>query len=281
MSSGGEYPIERRKGEIERLQMQAAAIEFDAGVMLDRIGVQPGWRCLDLGCGPGFLVELLSRRVGLTGRVIALDVDAVFLEHARRLTRGRRLRRVTFIQGDAYCTGLRRGSFDLVHARFVGSTVGRPEDLTAEAIALARPGGIVALQEPDIATLRCYPPHAAWDRLTGVLEDVFLRAGKDVRLARRLYQLARGAGLEGVRYRPFLVGFVSHDRMVDYLPATIESLRGPILRDHLIDEVALDAALTACRRHLADPETVSTYVTVAQVWGRRPRSSAGGATDTP
>ncbi|MEK6246503.1 MAG: class I SAM-dependent methyltransferase, partial [Pseudomonadota bacterium] len=271
--STGNYPIERREGEIERLRMQAAAIEFDAGVMLDRIGVSSGWRCLDLGCGPGGILELLSVRAGPTGQVIALDADPVFLEHARVLARDRGRGNIEFVQGDAYNTGLPRGSFDFVHVRFVASTVGRHQDLIGEAVALACPGGIVALQEPDISTLKCYPRHAAWDRLTQVLDQVFVSVGNDVRLAQHLYQLVRGAGLENVQYRPFLVGFRSDDRMADYLPATVESVRRTILRHDLIDEEELNAALAACRRHLADPDTVSTYVTVAQVWGRRPRLS--------
>ena len=79
----GSYPIARRTGEIERLRIQADAMEFDAGVMLDRIGVGPGWRCLELGCGPGGIMHLLSSRVGPTGRVVGLDADAVMLEAAR------------------------------------------------------------------------------------------------------------------------------------------------------------------------------------------------------
>jgi ubiquinone/menaquinone biosynthesis C-methylase UbiE len=269
----GHYPIERRQGEIERLHIQAEAIRFDAGIMLDRIGVASGWRCLDLGCGPGGIVELLSARAGATGQVVGLDADPVFLEHARALARDRGLGNVDFIQGDAYRTGLPRGSFDLVHVRFVGSTVGRPQDLIAEAIALACPGGIVAFQEPDISTLKCYPPHPAWDRLTQLLEQVFVCVGNDIRLGQRLYQLARHAGLEDVQYRPFLVGFRSGEPMLDFVPATVESVRSTIVHHGLVQEGELNAALTACRSHLGDPDTVSTYVTVAQVWGRRRRSS--------
>jgi ubiquinone/menaquinone biosynthesis C-methylase UbiE len=72
------YPIERRPGEIERLHVQAAAMAPDCA--LDRMGVNAGWRCLDLGCGPGGITELLSERVGETGRVVGLDADAVFQE---------------------------------------------------------------------------------------------------------------------------------------------------------------------------------------------------------
>lgn len=258
------YPIERRAGEIERLLIQAAAVEFDAGVMLERIGVAAGWRCVDLGCGPGGITALLSGRVGASGRVVGLDTDAVFLDYARQTARN-----VEFVLGDAFRTGLPRASFDLVHARFLASTAGKPHALLAEALALARPGGTVAFQEPDIGTLKCYPPHPAWDRLVGLCEAVFAQAGGDVRLGQRLHVLAAQAGLESVQYRPFLVGFRSGHAMTDYLPATVESLRGALLRHELIDARELDAALAACRRHLARPDTVFNYVTVAQVWGRR------------
>lgn len=204
--------------------------------------------------------------------MVGLDADPVFLEHARAWARDRGLGNVEFVQADVYRTNLPRGSFDLVHVRFVAGTAGRPHDLLAEAIAVASPGGVVALQEPDISTLKCYPPHPAWDRLTQVLEQALVCVGGDVRLAQRLYQLARHAGLEDVQYRPFLVGFRAGDPMAGYLPATVESVRGTMIRHGLIDEGELDAAVATCRGHLADPDTVFTSVTVAQVWGRRPRA---------
>ena len=42
----------------------------DTLVMLDRIGVKSGWACLDIGCGPRGITDLLSERVGANGRVV-------------------------------------------------------------------------------------------------------------------------------------------------------------------------------------------------------------------
>ena len=262
--SAGQYPIERLAGEIERLHIQGRAMALDAAIMLDQIGVGSGWRCLDAGCGPGGITDLLSERVGPTGSVVGLDADPVFLDHAR----ARGPANVEFVQGDAYHTGLPGGRFDLAHVRFVAGTAGEPAALIHEMIRLTRAGGVVAFQEPDIATLNCYPPHPAWDRLKIVLEQAFACVGADVRLAQRLYQLARGAGLQDVHYRPFLVGVRSGDPMVDFMPATVESVRGTLLDKRLIDPSELEEALAACRAHLAHPDTVFTTVTVAQVWGR-------------
>ena len=205
------------------------------------------------GCGPGGITDLLSARVGPAGRVVGLDTDAEFLEHARRNAPGN----VEFHLGDAYGSELSAGTFDLVHMRFVASTAGNPEQLLKEATRLARPGGIVALQEPDGSTLNCYPPHPAWDRLKAVLLGVFKGVGADLELARRLYNLVHQAGFRDVQYRTALLGVRSIDPMVDYLPSTVEFLRGSVVKLALLNDSELDAALRDCRQIFLSPEPLS------------------------
>jgi ubiquinone/menaquinone biosynthesis C-methylase UbiE len=96
-----------------------------------------------------------------------------FLEHARASAPAN----VIFRLGDAYRTGLPAHSFDLVHMRFVAGTAGDPGTLIAEAMRLVRPGGVVALQEPDLRSLNAYPPHPAFDRLRDALIGAFSGVG--------------------------------------------------------------------------------------------------------
>ena len=264
-SYSGNYPIERRHGEIERLYIQGAAMAPDTVVMLDRIGVTEGWSCLDVGCGPRGITDLLSKRVGASGHVVGLDMDAQFLEVARSGAPTN----VEFRQGDAYRSELPADSFDLVHIRFVASTAGNPELLLKEAIRLARPGGIVALQEPDGSTLNCYPPHPAWEQLKAALLGAFNGVGADLQLAKRLYAIVRKTGLEDVQYRPFLIGVRSVDPMVDYLPSTVESLRTAVIKLGYLTESDFSDVLAECRSHLRKPDTSFTMYTVAQVWARK------------
>jgi ubiquinone/menaquinone biosynthesis C-methylase UbiE len=261
----GNYPLESRAGEIERLLLQSAAMEPDTLAMLNLIGVREGWSCLDAGCGPGGITRPLSRLAGPSGRVFGIDMNPDFLEHARAGAPAN----VEFRHGDAYKTDLPPGSFDLVHMRFVASTAGAPEELLQEAIRLARPGGTVALQEPDGDSLNCYPPHPAWQRLKAALLGAFSGVGADLRLGRRLYALARKAGLADVQYRPFLIGVRSTDPMIDYLPSTVESLRSTVTTLGLLSEEEFPEVLAECRKHLRQPHTAFTMYTVAQVWGRK------------
>jgi SAM-dependent methyltransferase len=126
--TGGHYPIERREGEIERLHRQGAGMAPDCAIMLEKIGVGEGWRCLDLGCGPRGITPLLSEKVGETGKVVGLDADPVFVEYGRQHAADNTL----FLQGDGYSAALPAGSFDLVHMRFVASTAGDRKNCCAK-----------------------------------------------------------------------------------------------------------------------------------------------------
>lgn len=254
-----------------RLRMQAAALEADALILLERLGVGPGWRCLDLACGVGGITDLLSLRVGPTGRVVGLDYDADKLAAARQWARAEGLGNVEFIEADAYRTGLPDESFDLVHIRFVFTTVGRDAELVGEAVRLVRGGGVLAVQEADVVTLACYPPHPAWDRLKHAVTAIFARLGADTHAGRRMFALLRGAGLIDVRFRPFIAGFTSADPMADFLPSTAASMRTAIVEAGLLPAEELDATIEACRRHLADPGTISTSYVVFQAWGAKPQ----------
>jgi ubiquinone/menaquinone biosynthesis C-methylase UbiE len=211
----GRYPIARRPGEIERLHLQAEAIAADAEAMLERIGVGAGWRCIDLGCGPRGITPLLARRVGPQGRVVGLDADPVFVDYGRREAPAN----VEFVQGDAYRTGLPAASFDLVHARFLATTAGEGLELLREAIRLAKRGGFVAFQESDSSSLKCFPPHPAWDRLSGAMTALLERVGGDPRFGQGMYRMFYAEGLRELGYRPFVLGVRSGDPFGDFLPA--------------------------------------------------------------
>jgi len=122
---------------------------------------------------------------------------------------------VEFVPGDVFRTGLPAGTFDLVHTRFVASTIGDAERLLEECVRLARPGGCVTFQEGDMSTLNCYPSNHAWERLKGALTEVFPHIAGKPWSPHDLYRMFRQSGLEDVQYRPFLVGFRPSDPMAD------------------------------------------------------------------
>lgn len=120
--------------------------DFQVATVVDRIRIQPGWICLELGCDPANLLVTLSGRAGPTGFVVGVDSDPARLSVAREIVRQYRLRNVEILRREPYATRLPRGAFDFVYARLIGTSRERYTELLAEIIALTRPGGVAALQ---------------------------------------------------------------------------------------------------------------------------------------
>jgi trans-aconitate methyltransferase len=58
------YALGRDTAEAERLRRQTIELESLAAELLDRVGAAEGQSAIDVGCGPGGILELLAERVG-------------------------------------------------------------------------------------------------------------------------------------------------------------------------------------------------------------------------
>ena len=71
---------------------------------------------------------------------------------------------VVLIKDDLFATSLESASFDLVHARFELTPLGRVEEQLATYLRLTRPGGTVVLEDPDWGSWHFNPPAPALER---------------------------------------------------------------------------------------------------------------------
>lgn len=256
-------------GEVERLQLQSRVWEPSAEAMLEGIGVGAGWRCLDLGCGVMGILGPLSRRVGPGGEVVGVDRDAAHLAAARDFLEGAGLDNVRLWEGDASQTGLPRASFDLVHARFLLPHVVDPAAVLAEMVALARPGGVVVLQEPIHEGWAFYPPSERWSRLRQILEAGIALRG-DINIGARSYDLLRGAGLHGVTVRAAVLALPPRHPYMRMPLAPATAMRPRMIEAGITTAEELDELLAELERLASDPDRIQITFTLTQVWGRRP-----------
>lgn len=269
ITESSNYLLEGGSAELERLRLQARVWEPEAEAMLDRIGLQSGWNCVDLGCGAMGILGSLSRRVGPPGHVVGVDTDAKQLAAAREFVHDNKLTNVEILELDAYCTNLPRESFDFTHVRFVFAPVGRDEELLREMLALTRPGGVVVIQEPDAISWNCYPTHPAWVRLKGAILTAFERGGGDFNAGQRTFGMLRQAGLEEVQIRAAVIA-LQDKHPYKRLPIQFAtSLRKRILEAGILSESELDNAIAECEQVAGDPETMVLSFIVTQVWGRK------------
>lgn len=118
-----------------------------ARVIIAHLGVASGMQVLDAGAGPGRLTIPLSKAVGPTGRVVALDVQRAMLEKVRAKAERAKLANIDFVEAALGTGKLPRGRFDrAVLVTVLGEIPDRAGALREIHDAL-KPGGILAITE--------------------------------------------------------------------------------------------------------------------------------------
>jgi ubiquinone/menaquinone biosynthesis C-methylase UbiE len=267
------YALGRNADESARLQRQSEELRPESIALLEQIGLRPGQSAIDLGCGPSGIIDLLSAAVSPGGRVVGLDADPEHVAMARQYASQRMLGGVELIAADARRTGLPTDSFDFVHARTLLVTIPEPAEVVAEMVRLAKPGGWVAGQEPDVEHFMCYPPLPDWDRLREIFHASFSRSGADLHIGRRLTELYQDAGLEKIQIVAHTGIYpVGHSRRT-ILPDLVRSLSSVIQELGLADERELASLDRAVRKHLANPRTLMLSHLLFAAWGRKPTAA--------
>jgi SAM-dependent methyltransferase len=171
--------------EAERLRAQAAAIWTREREALRRAGLVAGARLLDVGCGPGSVLERLAADLGRVPS--GVDLDQGFLRRARATAHVAR--------ADGAALPFADGSFDFVLLRLVLRHAPRRERLLAEAARVAREGGTIAAIDVDESATAFDPEPPAWPALKDALAASAVRRGGDPFVGRRLRRLLLERGL--------------------------------------------------------------------------------------
>ena len=122
-----------------------------------------------------------------------VDLHAPQLEQARQLSAMDGLANTTFVAADACATGLLQDQFDLVYCRFLLLHLTDPALCLREMWRVLKPGGILVVEDGDLASACSVPPTAldAFADLFGRLGPI---RGVDYSIANRLCHLVADAG---------------------------------------------------------------------------------------
>ena len=122
-----------------------------AELLLDRAGVEPGMRVLDVGSGPGRVAVPAAERVGAEGEVVALDVQQAMLDRVQEKVDARHLTNVRLIHAAA---GENKTEPDAFDRAFLVTVLGEIPDKRAalrEINRALKPEGVLSITEmlPD------------------------------------------------------------------------------------------------------------------------------------
>ena len=106
-------------------------------VAIERMGIRPGDRVLEVGVGTGINTSLYPTNCQVTG----IDLSASMLEKARERVAREGLRNVRLLEMDAANITFADDSFDIVYAPYLVSVVPDPVKVVREMRRVCRPGG--------------------------------------------------------------------------------------------------------------------------------------------
>jgi ubiquinone/menaquinone biosynthesis C-methylase UbiE len=138
-------PSERRQIQEQYSAMASVYAQFEsprtrsqAQPLLDQLPLEEAGRILDIGTGPGPMIEALRDRA-YQGLIVGIDLSRAMLEEAARRTDAH------FLMMDATALAFHSGVFDAVLFSHVLFHLPRPELGLIEAMRVLRPAGHVGI----------------------------------------------------------------------------------------------------------------------------------------
>jgi phosphatidylethanolamine/phosphatidyl-N-methylethanolamine N-methyltransferase len=110
-------------------------------IALERMGIKPGDKILEVGVGTGINVSLYPKHCHITG----IDFSALMLEKARERVAKKGVKNVRLKVMDAANLTFADDSFDIVYAPYVISVVSDPVRVVTEMRRVCRPGGKIVI----------------------------------------------------------------------------------------------------------------------------------------
>jgi phosphatidylethanolamine/phosphatidyl-N-methylethanolamine N-methyltransferase len=108
---------------------------------LERMGIQPNDRILEVGVGTGINTSMYPRNCHVTG----VDLSSSMLEKARERVAREGLRNVRLLEMDAQNLTFADDSFDIVYAPYLVSVVPDPVRVALEMRRVCKPGGKIII----------------------------------------------------------------------------------------------------------------------------------------
>jgi ubiquinone/menaquinone biosynthesis C-methylase UbiE len=249
----------------ERLKVLSRIMRPSSHSLLERVGIRPGMRCLEIGCGSGDLAFDMARLVGPAGKVIGTDIDHEKLELVRQEAAELQLDNTEFQFADITETEP-AGEFDLIHARFVLTHLADPVQALRKMRAALRSRGVLVVEDIDFRGHFSYPESPALQRYVELYTESARRKGGDANIGPRLPALLAESGLENVQVN-LLQPVAMAGELKLIAPITMENIAHTLVADGLASQTEIQRIVEELYEYARAPGTLVSGPRIVEAWG--------------
>jgi SAM-dependent methyltransferase len=254
----GEYTLPHElEGEQQRLALMSELLDPVELAHIARLGVRPGWRCLELGCGNGSIAQVLAERVAPVGHVVASDIDLSYVSDLR--VPCLEIRKIDILQDV-----IEEGCYDFVVARALLHHLMPARNALERMVTALKPGGLLLSIEPDILPCTVAEPDSMHTFWQGWLQWS-VSAGIDYFMGRKIAAWMDSLGLEDVAGEAYTAQFNGGSDWARYWTETLRELAPALLKSGYISQKMLDEFHISYR----DPHYWTSVITFTANWGRK------------
>jgi SAM-dependent methyltransferase len=245
------------EGEQERLALMSELLDPMHHNYIEKLGLQPGWRCLEIGCGNGSISQWLAGQLGPNGIAVASDLDLRYLAGVK--APHLQIRQLNILEDS-----LEEGAYGLVTARAILHHLASPEKAVQRMAAALKPGGTLLSIEPDMLPVTAAEPETMhifwqgwlqWSRTMGI--DYFI--------GRKMPRMLAETGLESVSAEGHTAMFNGGSPWADYWIRTMRELRPKLVESGNLT----DALMSQFETFYTDPHYWTSAICVVASWGRQ------------
>ena len=245
-------------GEQQRLALMFALLDPLHRSYLEKLGLQPGWRCLEVGCGNGSISEWLASRVAPGGHVVASDIDLRYI--ANLGAPNLEVRQFNILEDL-----VEEGAYDLVTARAVLHHIQFPETAVERMLAALKPGGVFLSIEPDMLPATATEPESVRAFWQGWFQWS-ASVGIDYFIGRKMPSLLAGLALEAVAAEGHTTLYNGGSPWATYWLETFKELRPRLVESEHITEILM----SEFDNLYSDPRFWTSAITFIASWGSKP-----------
>src|SRR6516164_8639606 len=229
---------------------------------IEQLGIDRGWSCLEIGGGGGSIASWLCARVGITGRVLATDLDLRFLQALSYENLEVRLH-------DIHTEALPKEEFDLAHARLVLIHLPDREVALGRIIEALKPGGWIVVEEFDAITFlpdSAVNPREANLRVRHAFVEALTARGVDLHCGRLLAHELKASGLVQVGVEATVSLWGGKSTGTNLMKLHFEEMREPMVSSGVISRDEFEADL----KRIDEQDFLMPSPMMWTAWGRKP-----------
>lgn len=231
--------------------------------------LSPKAELLSVGCGPGTILRAVSSAFPLINGT-GIDISASRVQAAKE--NNLRNPRLRFFTGDAHQMQFASATFDVVYSRMLLQYAANKERAVNEMVRVCRPGGTVLMQDLDGQLVWHYPEEGLMQQTIERVLKSLSHTGFDPFVGRKLFWLARNAGLENIQVKVECYHLITGEidsSIFEQWELKLQIAR-PQMAAALGSDYEADEEIRRFLNYLRRPDTL-TYSNVFTVTGEKPR----------